>query len=71
MRMSVHLRKYGWPLGLFMGIPFVATISRAVTAKVCDLYGPDNAYRYLMSLWLTGVVSFTKVVLLGVLYPLL
>ncbi len=65
------MRKYGWPLVLFVGVPWVAFMSSTVTVIVYDFYGPDNADSYVMSLWLTGVVSFTKVVLLGVLYPLL
>ena len=67
--MSVHLRKYGWPLVLFVGIPFVATISRNVTANVYDLYGSDISDSFQLSLWIPGVAGFTKAVLLGVLYP--
>lgn len=68
MSMSVHLRKYGWPLVLFVGIPFVATYASAASAYVYDLSTSGNADSYLSSPWPQAVENFTKAVLLGVLY---
>lgn len=63
------MRKYGWPLLLFVVIPFVATITRIPTAFVYDLSTSGTAHSYELSLWLPGVGSFTTAALLGVLYP--
>ena len=62
------MRKYGWPLVLFVGIPFAAAITRIPTAVVYDLSTAGTANSYELSLWLPGVGSFTTAVLLGVLY---
>ena len=60
------MRKYGWPLVLFVGIPFVATIISAPTTYFYDRYGDPHSYE--LSLWIPGMSGFTSAVLLGVLY---
>lgn len=62
------LRKYRWPLVLFVGIPFVAEISRVLITLVYELSTSGYAGSYESHLWVTGAWSLTAAVLLGVLY---
>ena len=64
------MRKYGWPLVLFVGVPFVADIGSRVTAYVYDMSASGSSGPYA-SLWFSGAGSLTSAVVLGVLYPLL
>ena len=64
-----ELLKYGWPFLLFMGIPFVADLSRVPTAYFYDWTSSGNAGSYEFSLWLAGVGNLATAVLLGILYP--
>ena len=63
------MRKYRWPLVLFLGIPIVAEISRSFAALVYDLSTSGSTESYELSLWLPGAASFTTAVVLGILYP--
>ena len=63
------MRKYGWPVVLFVGIPFVAWLGRSSTLLVYDLATSGNAGSYELSLWLSAARSCTAAVVLGVLYP--
>ncbi len=65
------MRKYVWPLVLFVGVPFVADIGRSVIVNVYDMSASGSSGPYESSLWFPGVGSFTSAVVLGVLYPLL
>ncbi len=61
--------KYRWPLVLFVGIPFVAEISRVLTTLVYDLSTSGYADSTELALWVQGARSLTAAVLLGALYP--
>ncbi len=62
------MRKYRWPFVLFIGVLFVAEISRVFTANVYDLSRSSNPDSHELSLWIPGVTSLVTVLLLGVLY---
>ena len=64
------MRKYGWPLVLFVGVPFVAEIGYRVTLYVYDMSASGSSGPY-ESLWFSGARSLTSAVVLGILYPLL
>ena len=61
--------KYRWPLVLFVGIPLVAEISRPFITLVFNLPTSSNSDSYESYLWITGVLSLTAAMLLGILYP--
>ena len=63
------MRKYRWPLVLFVGIPFVAEIGVALAGLVYNLSNPGYDDSYELSLWIAGAWRFTAAVLLGALYP--
>ncbi len=58
------MRKYGWPIVLFMGVPFTATIARTAYAIAFDL----GFFSYDSFLLPAVLQSLTTAMLLGVLY---
>ena len=63
------MRRYGWPLVLFVVIPFAAIIGRTFGAYFFDMTTSGNGDSSDVNLWMSGGSSLTRVVLLGVLYP--
>ncbi len=62
------MRKYGWPLVLFVGIPFAAILGQTAATYFYDVSTSGNGDSFDLSLWMLGGASLTSVVLLGTLY---
>jgi len=62
------LRKYRWPLVLFLGIPIVAGISQVLVALVYELSTSGNTNSYELAIWTSVARSSTGAVILGILY---
>ncbi len=62
------MRKYRWPFVLFIGVSFVAELSRITTTYIHDVSSSSNPGSHELSLWLPGVTSLVTALLLGVLY---
>ncbi len=63
------MRKYRWPLVLFVGIPFVAQIGYRLAIYAYDLSTYGNPDTHELSLFANGAGSLTAAVVLAVLYP--
>lgn len=59
------MRKYGWPLLLFMGVPLASTVVRTTYYAAFD----SGLVSHDSNLLPTGLGSVTTTVLLGALYP--
>lgn len=60
--------KYGWPFLLFIGVPFVATMSGSVAAFAYSTFGSGEAGSYGFALLWQGLFALTTALLLGALY---
>ena len=58
------MSKYGWPIALFMGVPFIAIFLRTVYYYAFD----SGFFTYDSNLLPNALSSLTTAVLLGVLY---
>ena len=63
------MRKYGWPLVLFVVIPFVAILSQTVTYYFLDTYTSGNTDSMENFFWPSAAQALTTAVLLSILYP--
>ncbi len=62
------MRKYRWPFVLFIGVSFVAEISRTYITFVYSVSSSNNPDSHELSLWIPGVTNLVTALLLGVLY---
>ena len=63
------MRKYRWPLVLFVVIPFVSLIASNLALSVYNMSTYANADSHELSLFSAGAWNLTSAVMLGVLYP--
>ena len=62
------MRKYGWPLVLFIGVPFVACWGRTIAWYFYDSGALGAIENFRFDVLSTAVLNFATTVLLGALY---
>ena len=63
------MRKYGWPIALFMVIPVVSSFSEGIAFRALGVDPNQLVGRYTLPFLVVGVSNLATAVLLGILYP--